>query len=233
MNNKLLKHLLMLFLFLTSALMVNAQVLDCDEIGLDNQLYNGKLYSYFPPSSVVGNQFLVSSEFKKGAIWIDGKVYINALMNYDILNQELLLSFKNLQGADAIITLSMAYVDTFFIDNRNFIVKRDENEEVKIYQLIEVGNSRFLIRWHKNLDLRTSLNTVQYEFSKPLQTVYYQTADGRLVTLKNNASFYKLFSKKKATQIKKYMRSNKMKIAKMTFLQYMNLLNYTELVADE
>jgi hypothetical protein len=222
----------MLFLILTSALRVNAQVLDCDEIGLDNQLYNGKLYSYFPPKSVIGNQFLASPEFSKGTIWIDGKMYVNVLVNYDILNQELLVSFKNLQGANAIITLSMAYVDTFFLDNKNFIVKRSKNDDVKIYQLIQVGSSRFLIRWHKNLDLRTSLNTVQYEFSKPLQTVYYQSADGRLVALKNNASFYKLFPKKKAVQIKKYMRSNKMKIAKMSFLQYINLLNYTESVAD-
>jgi len=199
---------------------------------LDDQLINGKIYSYYPPKSVVGNQFLTSSEFIKGVVWISGKEYRDVLINYDILNQKLLISFKNLQGANVIIAQSMAYVEYFYLDDKKFIVKRDSKDRTNIYQLIQVGEAKFFIRWHKILDLRTSLNIVQYEFSKPLRTLYYQTPGGKQVLIKSNSSFYKQFPKKKAVQIKKYMRSNKLKITKLNFSQYMDLLNFTEMLGD-
>jgi len=199
---------------------------------LDDQLINGKVYSYYPPQSVVGNQFLSSSEFTKGVIWITGKEYRDVLINYDVLNQKLLISFKNLQGANVIIAQSMAYVEYFYFDHKKFIVKRGLEDQTNIYQLIQVGEANFLIRWHKNLDLRTSLNIVQYEFSKPLRTLYYQASDEQQVLIRKNSSFYKQFPKEKAVQIKKYMRSNKLKITKLTVSQYMDLLNFTEMLGD-
>ena len=76
--------------------------------GLDDFLYNGKVYAYYPPYNVLGNQFIASEEFTIGTLWIKGEPYANVLLNYDILNQHLLLSFNTILGAKQVIVLLLA-----------------------------------------------------------------------------------------------------------------------------
>ncbi len=223
MKRKFPKYFIVLFLLSILPLISEAQSKYTLLVDLDDRLYNGKVYSYYPSGSVIGNQFLVETEFGQGVVWISGDVYRNILLNLDVLNQQLLLSFTSLQGANKIISVSLAYIDSFYFENKLFVIERNDNDEAEIYQKIMIENNLFYIRWYKNLNLRTSFSVIQYEFSKSLQKVYFEKSGNR-VEVKTNRKFRKLFSKNQSVLLRKYMRSNKMKIAKMSDVQYNKLL---------
>jgi len=190
---------------------------------LDNRLYNGKIYSYYPPSNVIGNQFLSKPDFSMGSVWLDGVEYRNITLNYDIVNQQLLISFYNMPGAERIIAISMAYLDSFSFEGKKFIIQRDSLNNASIYQVLAVSGYRFYIFWYKTLNLRTSLSMIQYEFSKSMRNTYYQHIEPRF-EVNRNKKFWKLFPKNQAVLIRKYMRAHKMKIGKMSDIQYGALL---------
>jgi len=203
---------------------VIAQQQQNQEQGLDDFLYNGKVYTYFPPHNVKGNQFLNTKEFVEGTLWIKGECYSKVLLNYDIYNQQLVLSFKTKLGAQQMIALSMAYIDSFSIDNRVFIVSHDEEENYSFYQLIEQGSISFHLKWYNILSLKSSANgTVEYEFSESKRKVFL-SYKGKFVELKRRKSFKGLYSKKASSQIIKYLKKNKLKLSKMQDDDFRNLL---------
>ena len=226
------RHFLLFLMFGLGSLVLKAQSGSFPPSALDYRLYNGKVYSYYPPRGVIGNQFLETADFSSGIIWLGEKEYRNIKLNLDILNQQLLLSFHDSQGALKIISISMAYVDSFYFDQKFFIIKRETDDNVIISQQIGKGKSRFYIRWYKILNLRTSMNIIQYEFSKSLRKIYYKNADKR-IEIKSNRKFRKLFPKNQAAQLHKFMRNRKMKFGKMDDAEFIELLEFIQKLYHE
>jgi len=192
---------------------------------LDYRLINGKIYAYYLPGNVSGNQFLSSPDFSEGTLWLSGKTYRNVLMNLDILNQELLISFQSPEGAKRIISASLAYIDSFYFEGKFFVVERDAGNRSRIYQKIGRGGLCFYFQWTKSLDLRSSLNSIRYEFSNAGREIFLQRK-GKRIALSNNRKLYKLFPKEQAAQLRKFMRSHKWKINKMQDCDYPSLLEF-------
>jgi hypothetical protein len=208
---------------------VNMQLIVAQQLrnqGLDDFLYNGRIYTYFPPHNVKGNQFLNTKEFVEGTLWIKGECYSKVLLNYDIYNQQLVLSFKTKLGAQQMIALSMAYIDSFYIDNKVFVVEHDEDENYSFYQLIEHNSISFHLKWFNTLSLKSSANgTIEYEFSESTRKVLF-VYNGKLYELKRRKSLKKIFSKKASSKIIKYLKNNKLKLSKMQDDDFRNLLIY-------
>jgi hypothetical protein len=226
------RHFLLFLMFGLWSLVLKAQSGSFPYSALDYRLYNGKVYSYYPPSDVIGNQFLNTADFYSGIIWLGGEEHRNIKLNLDILNQQLLLSFHDSQGALKIISVSMAYVDSFYFDQKFFIIKHETDDNVFIYQQIGKGKLRFYIRWYKNLNLRTSMNVIQYEFSKSLRKIYYENADIR-IEIRSNRKFRKFFPRNQAAQLHKFMRSRKMKFGKMNDGEFIELLEFIQRLYHE
>jgi len=201
--------------------------------GLDDYLYNGKVYSYYPPNRVLGIQFLSKKAFSKATLWIKGAAYTDVNLNYDVLNQKLLLTYKTSIGAQQIIALSLAYVDSFEFEHRFYIVERNTNDDPIIFQYIKEGNSRIKIFWEKRLHLRSSASgSSEYEFSEPLRSIYL-LHNQVFVLVSRRGQFKKVFPKREASLIIKYMKNHHWKLSKMTDAEFLSLLVYINQLRDE
>jgi hypothetical protein len=202
---------------------VHNQLLAQSNIGLDDRLYNGKFYGYFPPKNVAGHQFLYSTNFIEGEVWLAGREYSGLYLNFDVLNQLVLLKFETSNGAKRVISMSMAFLDSVSFNNRIFVVNQVDSTSQKIEQRIKYNNSILYINYNKKLELQSSLGEINYFFSKVFRRVVF-IKDGERIELSSNKDFYKLFDKDKAVEIKHYLKKNRMKLRKMTESELFNLL---------
>ena len=224
LNKRIVFLLLSGFFF---AIQLYSQSVSSSKLGLDSRLYNGKYYSYFLPQDVDGNQFFNDAQYSEGIVWIDNNEYNNLLLNYDILNQELALSFTTKEGANQVISISKAKLDSFYFDKMLFVVNDIILDKGLIFQKIEAGNNELMIQYYKELKLRSTVNRISYEFTKVKRKVYYHTSTG-YNKITNNKAFIKYLNTENKTAVKKYMKSKKYKILKMNNSEYLDLLRYID-----
>ena len=192
---------------------------------LDPLLYNGRIYSYFVPKSVAGNQFLFSTTFSVEQIRIKGKLYSNCLLNYDIFNQILLLNFKDNTGADRIIEVSKAWLESFTLSGAYFEPVIQDDGEVIFYQVIGNGPTRVLYYYRKEFKLDKSYNPARYAFSPPIRESFV-SRNGRLVRYRSNKSFVSIFDPANQEEIKKYLHINKVKVKKASDITMNEVLSF-------
>jgi hypothetical protein len=217
------RKVLPIILVFFNLFIIQNQLLAQSNLGLDDRLYNGKFYDYFPPKNVDGHQFLYSSNFMTGKVWLSGREYNNLYLNFDVLNQEILLKFETNDGAKRVISMSLAYLDSVSFNDRIFVVNQVDSTAQKIEQRIKYNNSILYINYYKKLELHSSLGEINYFFSKVFRRVVF-IKDGERIELISNKDFYKLFEKDKALEIKHYLKKNRLKLRKMTESELFNLL---------
>ncbi len=223
------KFLISLFIVLFSSVFSRsfAQVLqnEADKIyGLDPLLYNGRVYTYFVPSSTNGNQFLSGREFSRGEVSIRGTQFKDVDLNYDIFNQQLLLSYHDLVGAESILEISKAWLNSFRIGNRNFELIAGTDSVPHIYQVIGDSSIRILYSWRKDLNLEHA-GTLNYIFSAPLKTSFINI-EGRIIRYKNNKGYVSIFKSGNQEAIKKYLRQHRISVKKASDLEMYKLISY-------
>jgi len=158
--------------------------------------------------------------------------YDNLQLNLDILNQDILLGFETSEGGKRIISISLAYLDSFSFENRKFVVNQIDSVNQQIEQEIQYNNTRFYLYYFKKLELQSSLDKISYFFSKAFKKITFMQGDKR-VEITSNKSFYKLFDKEKALTIKHYLNKNKLRIRKMSDEELLNLLKFINTVNHE
>lgn len=193
--------------------------------GLDGRLYNGKFYDYFPPAKVKGNQFLFGTKFTSGTLYLQGKEYDNISLNYDILNQELLLAFETTNGGKRVISISLAYVDSFLLQNKRFVINQLDSANQQIEEEVQLLNLKFYIYYYKKLELQSALGEINYYYSNVIRKTYF-VLSGERVDVNSNKSFYKLFDKEMNVKVKHYLNKNKLKIKKMSDIDLLGLLGF-------
>ena len=222
------KHIVFLLTFVFCFGMQSfSQSYTSSKLGLNNQLYNGKHYSYFLPQNVDGDQFLNTKKYTEGIVWINNSQYDDLLLNYDILNQELLLNFTTKEGANQIISISKARLDSFYFEEKSFVINDDIYEKDFIFHKIEMGDNKLMIHYSKELKLRSSVNNISYEFTNIKRSVFYGISSG-YKKITNNKSFIKYLQIENKSAVKKYMKLKKYKILKMGDDEYMDLLKYID-----
>jgi len=222
LNKQYILHIITVIILIVMS-SVSAQSQEKSPLGLDNNLYNGRYYSYYLPRSVDGDQFLNSKGFTKGMLWKKGTYYENILLNYDVLNQNLLLSFKTRENADRIISISLANVDSFYLENKKFVIDTNILKYGRIYQLISYKDVRLYFYYSKDLELRSKLNEIEYQFSKLQKEIYYYN-ETSYIEIKNNRKLLKLLKPEIQPSVKHYMKQNKYKMKRMSDKQFLDLL---------
>ncbi len=220
-----MKNIILILIITLSVLRLNAQYANIGSKELDNRLYNGKYYDYFLPSNVSGNQFFSSKKSSIGIVWKKGVGFDNILLNYDVLNQELVLEFNSNDGALKLISLSMVDVDSFYFDNKKFIIDTNISSLGSIYQCINYNGIKFYFYFTKYLKLQSKLSDIEYHFNKLQKSVYFYY-EGKIYEVKRISSFMKKVNPKIASDVKHYIKSKKYKMKKMTDEQYLDLLVY-------
>ena len=222
-----LSRLSLLLLLLSSPITMSAQV-NCNNLdtvyGKDPLLYNGKKYSYFPSSSISGSQFFTSKAYVKGDIMIRDKRYTDLDLNYDILNQKLLLKWADEKGATQVIEISEARLEGFSLGNLDFAFLNSGNKK-QIYQVLGEGPYYILYYWKKKLNLDNTVGAAGYTFSEPIRSQYLMIGD-QVIPFGSQASFIKKFDPSKRNSIKEYIHRNSIKVMRSTDGVITGLLNY-------
>lgn len=224
MIKKVKSFLITLFILITSNVYSQEFAFTIDSIyGLNPTLYNGQVNASNLGSQVIGNPFLYEN-FSNGTVTIQHKKYSNLNLNYDILNQELLLKYKNSYGAMQIITLSSAWIDQFSVLTDTFKYINFPLIGKEIYQ--EIGNDsiKVLFSWKKYLKLSTSDNQ-KYKFTKAERKMYLYK-NGDIFKFKNNKSFISLFDNATQPFLKRYLKQNKINVKKSSNDFILDLLIY-------
>jgi hypothetical protein len=215
-------------LFLFFSKIIEAQDINSltDKIyGSDQLLFNGKLYTYCPGSKAKGNQYLINSDFKSGSICIKGKTYNNLELNYDIYNQFLLIKYKSSDQRTNILEISPVRLEKFQIENLNFELITAFEDTSKIYQVIGEGTRKILYTWSKKLIPNNTSGSNDFEFTKPEIKRYVYT-ENKKFQFKNNRHFLAIFEPEKSLMIKKYLKSNKIKVKNASDKTMTDLITY-------
>jgi hypothetical protein len=204
--------LLVIFLFSISGRLISQDVVQVlDRVyGLDQTLCNGKKYTYLPPQGTKRNQYLLSRNYIGGSVTLKGKIYQDLTLNYDIVNQQLLLKYEDEQGAMTIIEVSKAWLDSFSLGTMNFEFLNLEKDP-RFFQVLGKGPLRILYFWRKELKLESTMGTYKYIFTPALRDSYV-LMDGQLKPFGNKRSLIGLFDPGDKPAIKSYLRKNKIKV---------------------
>jgi len=215
---------LLVFFFYTPILAQNI-LEDTPIYGLNPILYNGQVYNYFPSAGVKGHQYFEQKDFIEGRISIRGTYYEKVLLNYDILNQQLILKYKDPQGSNRLLMVSKAWMEKFSIADKEFsLIQAAENQKL-IVQTLNSGQIQLHLNWTKKLSADISFVSESYTFDKKKQTLY--------LTYKNNLKEYKstkdilsFLDVEDQTKVKLFIKQNKFKTKTKAQDQLIKLLNY-------
>jgi hypothetical protein len=192
--------------------------------GFDPLLYNGKVYSYYYPKSVKGDQYLSGSEYLKGEATIRGVKYKDLDLNLDVFKQELLLRYLNSNNVHRVIMISKAWLEDFTIGNSRFVLHSFPNTPERFYQVLGNDSIQLYYYWKKELKLDNSPGSSTFNFLVVKEQ--YVLLNGALQQFTNNRRFVKLFEKEKQIKIKKYIRHNRIKVTKAQDVVMEELINY-------
>jgi hypothetical protein len=180
--------------------------------GLDQTLCNGKKYIYKPPPGSRGHQYFLSPAYSTGSVTLKGKCYQDISLNYDLLNQQLLLHYTDETGAMNILEVSKAWLKSFSLGDKNFEFLNLE-QEPRFFQTLGEGTARILYYWRKTLNVEGSIGSFYLTFSAPERNSYVLMG-GQLKPFSTKRSLIKLFDPGHRSEIKSYLRKNKVKVKK-------------------
>ncbi|NVO09416.1 MAG: hypothetical protein HXX16_05585 [Bacteroidales bacterium] len=192
--------------------------------GLDPILYNGKLYKYYSQKNIIGNQYFKNELFVQGEVTIRGNKFNNLSLNLDIFNQELLLKYNAPNGFINTIMVSKAWLEEFSIGKSKFKLCAMNNFPERIYQVI--GNDSIQIYYYikKVLNLNNAPGSSNYAYVTNKSSFIF--INKSLHQYNSNRGFIKIFDKIIQPQIKKYLRSNKVKVTYASDNIMEQLINY-------
>jgi hypothetical protein len=192
--------------------------------GFDPVLYNGRQYTYKPPSNSTGNPFLFEN-FQSGWVMVMDRTYYDLSLNYDILNQALLLKYVDHAGATVVIEVSDSWLNSFGIGDYSFELHEQGGSRPLIYQVIKDGSVKIQYHWQKELNLENVASIPVYAFSRPKRSSTVNI-NGKEFAYENNREFIKTFKVEIQVRIKYYLRANKIKVKKSSDKAISSLVNY-------
>lgn len=193
--------------------------------GLDPLLYNGRNYSFSLSHETIGHPFLHTQNYESGNVLIRNEKFEDILLNYDIYNQELILKYQDIHGADNLIKLSKAWLRGFYLYSREFISLETENGQKEFFQVIGRDSLKVLYHWEKKMTLSKEVGKSNYHFSEPGKAMYLYK-HGVFYRFKNNKSFIEYFEPDLRDSIKKYLAQYKISVKKASDENMLSLINH-------
>jgi hypothetical protein len=193
--------------------------------GLDPLLYNGRIYYFFPQPGTVGTQYLNRDFDRQCEITLRGVTYRNLEANFDILNQELILKYKNALGATNLIALSRAWLEAFELGGCHFETLTLKDTTKRIYQVLGSGTEKILYYRSKELLVDNFKTTGNRYFSDARKEMSVSTGNG-IQGFRNNRGFVRAFDALRQDRIKKYLRKQKINVKTADDKVMTELINY-------
>ncbi|MFZ4706410.1 MAG: hypothetical protein ACOYMF_10430 [Bacteroidales bacterium] len=232
---KTLFRILLLLLMLIAAASLNAQnpnsFLD-KAYGLDPFLHNGRLYAYFMPTGTEGTPFLHAPAFEIGSVTLRGVTYNDIALNYDVFNRQLVFKYKTKLGAENLITIDDAWLESFTLGNARFELLALQDTLKQIYQVMGDGPCRIIYSWSKEKLLDQNSAKEYYSFPKAKRESYILNGE-KLLRYKKNRSFVMCFDRADQPLLKKYIHQSRIKLKKAPDQVIIDLVNYCNSLASK
>jgi hypothetical protein len=203
-----------LFSLLSSCLLSQPDPVSAETAyGKDPSLFNGRKYMYYLPPGTGGDQFINGPAFRPGSVVVNGITFPAEALNYDILNQEVLLQYPDPGGARQVIALSQAWIAEFSIENRTFRITALNDQPRMIFQVVGKDDLQFLIHWEKTLKLDMAYGSESYTFGPPERSIRL-LRNGKYLETENNKAFSRAFNPAQQSLVRKHLKQNRIKIKK-------------------
>lgn len=183
-----------------------------EKYGPDMVLTSGEKYHY-PYRAALGNPFLIPGGTADASVQLNGVVYENQDVKYDIYNQLVVLDFIDMTGASRSIILRTEILDLFILDDRLFKKYPQEGSVERFGQVIYEGKISCFYFWKKRYSVGSKVGENQYSFSDPVRQSYLIT-NGQVIPYKGKRSFLNCFPARERAQIKVFMKENRVRIRK-------------------
>lgn len=193
--------------------------------GLDPLLHNGRNYSFSLSYETVGHPFIHTKNYEPGYIVIRDEKFENILLNYDIYNQEVILKYQDIHGANNLIKLSKAWLRMFYLRNNEFVLMKTEDGQQGFFKVIGSESLKVLYSWQKKMSLSNVAGKSNYQFSEPVKTMYLFKNE-EFFRFRNNKSFLAYFDPGKRDSIKKYLTENGINVKRVSDENMLNLITF-------
>jgi len=198
----------------------------------DPVIQNGVYYSY-PYYNAIGHPFLGQKEFDLGSVVFREKLYGDLSINYDLFNQQLILS-REYEGVLQMNLLAIQFVSGFYLKDKQFIKADFQGGVPEFFQVIaETGTISCYYAWYKERrEVRDSGNRSIFSFSDQ-RSKRYLLLDGQLARYKNNKSFLRIFPDAGRTLIKDYLQENQLLVLDASDQAMGSLIGYCDRVLNQ
>jgi len=172
--------------------------------GLDQDLVNGIQYSNRYMRSE-GNPYFQEDSFKNGSVSINGKIYQNVQLKYDLFSQRVEIKHDKILGRNyRYITISDR-MEAFSLGEYEFRKLNIQENPERYYQVINTGHFTCLVHWEKKLvPLDNSAIYIDH-FTHP-RLYYWLELNSEIIAFNNRGTFARLFPKNMQREIFKLFR---------------------------
>jgi len=185
---------------------LNAIAVYYQNLGEESPLYNGSEYIEYAYTLQEGHPFFQVVNFINGNVNVDGMIFHDVPMLYDIVKDQLIIQdFQKVYK----INLPADRVRQFFLLGHLF-VHLNASDQVKtgFYDQLYKGKiSLFAKREKKILEKYSNIQISKVVIS---QNVYYIKKDGVYYTIKNKSSLFSALKSKKK-EVQQYLKANDIK----------------------
>jgi len=175
-------------------------------LGEESPLYNGSEYIEYAYTLQEGHPFFQVVNFINGNVNVDGMIFHDVPMLYDIVKDQLIIQdFQKVYK----INLPADRVQQFFLLGHLF-VRLNASDQVKtgFYDQLYKGKiSLFAKREKKIVEKYSNIQISKVVIS---QNVYYIKKDGVYYTIKNKSSLFSALKSKKK-EVQQYLKANDIK----------------------
>ena len=175
-------------------------------LGEESPLYNGSEYIEYAYTLQEGHPFFQVVNFINGNVNVDGMIFHDVPMLYDIVKDQLIIQdFQKVYK----INLPADRVQQFFLLGHLF-VRLNASDQVKtgFYDQLYKGKiALFAKREKKILEKYSNIQISKVVIS---QDVYYIKKDGVYYTIKNKSSLFSALKSKKK-EVQQYLKANDIK----------------------
>jgi hypothetical protein len=163
---------------------------------------DGRRNTFIYPSAIGNPWFMIAGQVNS-MLETEKGTYHDLLLGYDILNDELILTFRDTAGMESIM-VNKNIIHSFGLFGARFInLETGLLPESGFYEEVYTNNLKFYIK-HKKTLIRQS-GPVQYEYR--YKTIKYLVKDNAYFMINNNRALIKALGDKKS-EVKSILREH-------------------------
>jgi hypothetical protein len=194
--------------------------------GLDMLLHNGKKY-FTDIYSVEGHPFWKGQDELFADLYLQGKIFKNKQLRYNLNAQEFILSYSSSKGEHYPIILTNSLIDSVRAEGIVFIKNMHPEISQSFIQPIYEGNISCFVGWYKDIVFKKSGGRTRSTFSDERKDNYL-LIENEIHKFNNKGNFLKIFPKKERKTVRKYWTNNELKLKIIKDEKFRQLIIFCE-----